>query len=93
MDRMYRVLGFWTLMIATMAFWGDLFKMALLFFGLTAVFVTLSYMQLSEKTYIYLFYGFMFFSFVGFCYYTFFLMPLGGEREEHSLMLLQQLLM
>ncbi len=83
MDRMYRVLGFWTLMIALMALWGKLMAMALLFFALTAVFVALSYMQLSEKTYLKIFFGFMFLSFVGFTYYTFFLMPPGGG--EHSL--------
>ncbi len=82
MDRMYRVLGFWTLMIALMALWGSLTKMALLFFALTGVFVALSYMQLSEKTYLKIFFGFMFCSFVGFTYYTFFMMPLGGG--EHS---------
>ncbi|UFJ41895.1 DUF2626 domain-containing protein [Brevibacillus humidisoli] len=84
MDRMYRVLGFWTLMIAIMAYWGSLMNMALLFFGLTAIFVALSYMGLSEKTYIQLFFGFMFISFVGFTYYTFFLMPAPGSAE-HSL--------
>ncbi|WP_126425958.1 DUF2626 domain-containing protein [Brevibacillus marinus] len=84
MDRMYRVLGFWTLMIAIMAFWGELHSMALLFFGLTVIFVALSYMGLSEKTYIHIFFGFMFVSFVSFTVYTFFLMPAPGTAE-HSL--------
>lgn len=82
MDRMYRVLGFWTLMISIMAFWGALYNMALLFFSITVVFVALSYMKLSERTYLNIFFGFMFLSFVGFTYYTFFLMPPGGG--EHS---------
>ncbi len=83
MDRMYRVLSFWTLMFALMAFWGELISMSLLFFGLTAFFLSLGYMKLSEKTYIKIFFGFMFVSFVGFTYYTMFMMPLGGG--EHSL--------
>jgi len=86
MDRMYRVLGFWTLVIALMAFWGKLYPMALLFFGLTAFFVALSYMNLSERAYLNIFFGFMFVSFVGFTYYTFFVMPVGGH-QEHSLLL------
>lgn len=84
MDRMYRVLGFWTLMIAIMAYWGDLVPMALLFFGLTAFFVALSYLHLSERTYLNIFFVFMFLSYVGFTYYAFFVMPPGGG--EHSLM-------
>ncbi|TGU96506.1 DUF2626 family protein, partial [Mesorhizobium sp. M00.F.Ca.ET.186.01.1.1] len=31
MDRMYRVLGFWTIVIALMAFWGGLYPMSLIF--------------------------------------------------------------
>jgi hypothetical protein len=82
MDRMFRVLGFWTLMIALMAFWGGLYPMALIFFSLTAFFVALSYLNLSERTYLNIFFGFMFLSFVCFTYYTFFKMPVGGG--EHS---------
>jgi len=84
MDRMYRVLGFWTLMFALMAFWADLYPMALIFFSLTAFFVALSYLKLSERTYLNIFFGFMFLSFVGFTYYTFFVMPVGPQ--EHSLL-------
>ncbi|WP_139489981.1 DUF2626 family protein [Brevibacillus dissolubilis] len=87
MDRMYRVLSFWTLMIALMAFWGELMKMALLFFGLTATFLALGYMNLSERTYLRIFFCFMFFSFVGFTYYTFYGMPPAGAGGEHSLLL------
>jgi hypothetical protein len=83
MDRMYRVLGFWTLAIALMAFWGELYPMALIFFGLTAFFVALSYLNLTEKAYLNIFFCFMFLSFVGFTYYTFFVMPVGPQ--EHSM--------
>jgi hypothetical protein len=88
MDRMYRVLGFWTLMIALMAFWGGLYPMSLIFFSLTAFFVALSYLNLSERTYLNIFFGFMFLSFVGFTYYTFFVMPVGGGGEHSFLQMI-----
>ncbi|AWX57193.1 DUF2626 domain-containing protein [Brevibacillus porteri] len=84
MDRMYRVLGFWTIVIALMAFWAELYPMALIFFSLTAFFVALSYMNLTERVYLNIFFGFMFLSFVGFTYYTFFVMPVGPQ--EHALL-------
>ncbi|MDN9012243.1 MULTISPECIES: DUF2626 family protein [Brevibacillus] len=84
MDRMFRVLSFWTLMIAIMAFWGKLFPMSLLFFGLTAIFLALGYMRLTERTYLNLFFCFMFVSFVGFTYYTFYGMPPASAGGEHS---------
>jgi hypothetical protein len=82
---MYRVLGFWTLAIGLMAFWGGLWQMSLLFLGFTAFFVALSYLNLSERAYLNIFFGFMFFSFVGFTYYTFFVMPV-VTPAEHSLL-------
>ncbi|MGO0062085.1 DUF2626 domain-containing protein [Brevibacillus fluminis] len=84
MDRMFRVLSFWTLVFSLMAFWGSLYPMALIFLGLTAFFLSLGYMNLSERTYVKIFFGFMFVSFVGFTYYTMLVMPV-GPAEEHSL--------
>ncbi|TGV16844.1 DUF2626 family protein, partial [Mesorhizobium sp. M00.F.Ca.ET.186.01.1.1] len=52
--------------------------------GLTAFFVALSYMSLTERVYLNIFFGFMFLSFVGFTYYTFFVMPVGPQ--EHAFM-------
>ncbi|MDQ1912969.1 DUF2626 domain-containing protein [Paenibacillus sp. GD4] len=74
MDRMFRVLGFWTLVIGLMGLAGDLIPMALIFFAQTAVFVLLGYMKLSERTYILLFWGYMLISFTGFTYWSFFKM-------------------
>jgi hypothetical protein len=88
MDRMYRVLGFWTIVIALMAFWAKLYPMALIFFGLTAFFVALSYMSLTERVYLNIFFGFMFLSFVGFTYYTFFVMPVGAHEQALLQMIL-----
>jgi hypothetical protein len=74
MARMYRVLGFWTLVIGLMALAGDMTQMALLFLFQTAAFVTLGYMNLSERTYMMLFWGYLFLAFTGFTYWSFFMM-------------------
>lgn len=74
MARMFRVLGFWTLAIGLMALAGDMMEMALLFFFQTAAFVVLGYMNLSERTYILIFWGYMILSFTGFTYWSFFRM-------------------
>jgi len=39
-------------------------------------------MNLTERVYLNIFFGFMFVSFVGFTYYTFFVMPVGPQ--EHA---------
>ncbi|GAB2703028.1 DUF2626 domain-containing protein [Paenibacillus thermoaerophilus] len=72
MARMYRVLGFWTLAIGLMALAGDMKEMALLFFFQTALFIFLGYMNLSERTYILMFWGYMILSFIGFTYWSYF---------------------
>jgi hypothetical protein len=74
MDRMFRVLGFWTLVIGLMALAGEMIPMAMLFFAQTAIFVLLGYLKLSERTYILLFWGYMILSFTGFTYWSFFKM-------------------
>lgn len=76
MDRMFRVLGFWTLVIGLMALAGDLVPMAMLFFAQTAIFVLLGYLKLSERAYILLFWGYMIISFTGFTYWSFFKMSI-----------------
>ncbi len=74
MARMFRVLGFWALAIALMSFAGgeEFIPMGLIFIFQTTVFVTLSYMNLTERTYILIFWGYMFLSFTGFTYWSFF---------------------
>ncbi|TBL78132.1 DUF2626 domain-containing protein [Paenibacillus thalictri] len=76
MDRMFRVLGFWTLVIGLMGLAGDMVPMALIFFAQTAVFVLLGYMKLTERSYILIFWGYMFFAFLGFSYWSFFKLEL-----------------
>jgi len=69
---MFRVLGFWTLVTALMALAGGMVQMALLFFFQTAAFMLLGYMNLKEKTYTYLFWGYMVLAFLGITYWSYF---------------------
>ncbi|PYZ98613.1 hypothetical protein CR205_08540 [Alteribacter lacisalsi] len=77
MDRMYRVLGFWTGIFAVLFFVGGMYEMAMLFFAQTGVFLALSYLNLSERTYIYIFGAYLTVFFIGFTYYTTFIMVPG----------------
>ncbi len=74
MDRMFRVLGFWTFVIATMFLAGEMLVPAALFALQTIIFVGLGYMRLAERTYMYLFGGYMFISFIGMVGYSTFMM-------------------
>ncbi|MDA3131110.1 DUF2626 domain-containing protein [Aliibacillus thermotolerans] len=74
MDRMYRMLGFWTAIFAILFFVGDMFSMAVLFFAQTVMFVGLGYMKLSERMYMYVFGAYLTVFFAGFTYYTMFVM-------------------
>lgn len=74
MARMYRVLGFWALVIGLMAWAGGLQNMAYLFMAQTVVFVFLGYMNLSERSYIILFWCYMMICFSGFSYWSIFVM-------------------
>ncbi|MGO4887145.1 DUF2626 domain-containing protein [Anaerobacillus sp. MEB173] len=78
MDRMFRVLGFWTGIFAVLFMIGHMESMAILFFGQTAVFVALSYLNLSERVYMYIFAAYLTLFFVGFTYYSTFLMVPGA---------------
>jgi len=72
MARMFRVLGFWTLVIALMAFAGDMYEFALLFFIQSAVFFLTGYLKFTERTYLMVFWGYMVLAFLGFTYWTVF---------------------
>ncbi len=76
MARMYRVLGFLCLVMGLMAYAGDLFEFSLLFFAQAVAFVFLGYLNFTEKTYIYMFWGYMVIAFVGFTYWSVFEMDL-----------------
>ncbi|MED0674744.1 MULTISPECIES: DUF2626 family protein [Aneurinibacillus] len=70
MARMYRVLAFFCLVIALMGLWGGLQTMALLFFAQTGMFLALSYVDLSEKTYMIIFMTYLLLAFTGFMFYA-----------------------
>ncbi|MEI7026734.1 DUF2626 family protein [Paenibacillus sp. y28] len=72
MPRMFRVLGFWALVIGLMALAGHMTQMALLFFAQAVAFALLGYMNLSERSYVMIFWGYLFLAFIGFSYWTFF---------------------
>lgn len=74
MDRMFRVLGFWTLVIALMFLAGHMYIPAALFAVQFLLFVFFGYLKLTERTYMYLFGGYMFVSFVGMVWYSTFVM-------------------
>ncbi len=74
MPGMYRAMAFWTAVIALLAYAGHMPIMALLFVAQTVFFLALSYMNLSERGYIYVFAGYLSLFFVVFTYYTTFVM-------------------
>jgi hypothetical protein len=74
--RMFRVLGFFTLVIALMAFAGDLYEMSLLFFMQTAVFFLVGYLNISERAYMLIFWAYMIAAFLGFTYWSVFVMKM-----------------
>ena len=78
MERMFRVLGFWTGIFSVMFYVGDMQQTALLFLGQTGFFVLLSYLKLTERMYIYVFGAYLTVFFIGFTYYTTFLLVPGA---------------
>ncbi|MGM8213495.1 DUF2626 domain-containing protein [Virgibacillus sp. W0430] len=77
MDRMFRVLAFWTGIFTIMFYVGDMQKTALIFLVQTAFFLTLSYLKLSERMYMYLFGAYLTVFLVGFTWYTEFILVPG----------------
>jgi hypothetical protein len=78
MERMYRVMGFWTGIMAIMFYLGDLHTTSLIFLGQTVFFILLSYLKLSERMYIYVFGAYLTVFFAGFTYWTTFMMVPGA---------------
>jgi hypothetical protein len=80
MDRMFRVLGFWTGIFSVMFYLGHMEQTALLFFAQTGFFILLSYLKLSERMYIYIFGAYLAIFFAGFTYWTTFMMVPGATH-------------
>ena len=77
MDRMFRVLAFWTAIFMIMFYVGEMYTTALLFLVQTAFFLTLSYLRLSERMYMYLFAAYLTVFMIGFTWYTEFILVPG----------------
>lgn len=77
MERMFRVLAFWTGIFTVMFFVGDMYVASLLFLVQTAFFLTLSYLKLSERMYMYLFAAYLTVFMVGFTWYSEFILVPG----------------
>ncbi|MDQ0213861.1 hypothetical protein J2S13_000255 [Oikeobacillus pervagus] len=80
MDRMFRVLGFWTAIFSIMFYLGDMTTTSLIFLGQTGFFVLLSFLNLSERMYIYVFGAYLTIFFAGFSYWTIFMMTPGAAH-------------
>ncbi len=78
MDRMFRVCGFWTGIFAVMFFVGGMYPASLIFFVQTGFFLILSYLKLTERMYLYVFGAYLTVFFVGFTYWSTFMMTPGA---------------
>jgi len=73
MDKMYKVLAFWTGIFAVMFYLGDMNKVSLLFVANTGFFLLLGFLNLTERMYMYIFGAYLMVFFAGFTYWTTFL--------------------
>ncbi len=78
MPRMYRVLAFWTGIFSLMGFVGGMPVLGLLFLGQAGMFFALSYLNLTERTYLYIFGVYLTLFMVGFSYWSVFMMAPGS---------------
>lgn len=80
MFRMFRVLAFWTGMFTIMFYVGEYYIPAALFLVQTVFFLTLSYLKLSERMYMYMFYAYLTVFMISFTWYSeFILVPGFGQ--------------
>lgn len=63
-----------------MALAGGLLPVSLIFFAQTVFFLTVSYLNLSERMYVYIFGAYLTLFFVGFTYWSAFMMVPGGTQ-------------
>ncbi|HLR01131.1 MAG TPA: DUF2626 family protein [Virgibacillus sp.] len=77
MDRMFRVLAFWTGIFTVMFYIGDMNLLAVLFLVQTVFFLTLGWLKLSERMYMYMFYAYLTIFMVGFTWYSEFILVPG----------------
>jgi len=77
MDRMFRVLAFWTGIFTVMFYIGDMMTPAILSLVQTVFFLTVAYLKLSERMYMYLFGAYCTIFFIGFTWYSEFILVPG----------------
>ncbi|GAA0457856.1 DUF2626 domain-containing protein [Alkalibacillus silvisoli] len=77
MDRMFRVLAFWTGIFTVLFYAGDYIGMSVLFLAQTIFFLGVGYLNLSERLYMYIFGAYLTVFMVGFTYYVTFLLEPG----------------
>src|SRR5699024_4180859 len=77
MDRMFRVLAFWTGIFTVMFYIGDMNLLAVLFLVQTVFFLTLGWLKLSERMFMYMFYAYLTICMVGFTWYSEFILVPG----------------
>ncbi|GGH79718.1 hypothetical protein JOD43_001715 [Pullulanibacillus pueri] len=81
MSNMYRVMAFFTCAFAVMALAGGLLPMAFIFFANTVLFVAVSFLNLSERMYIYIFGAYLTLFFVLFTYWSAFMMDTASSTQ------------
>lgn len=77
MDRVFRMLAFWTGIFTVMFYVGEMTTMAYLFLAQTIFFLGVGVLKLSERMYMYLFAAYCTIFFVGFTYYSNFILVPG----------------
>ncbi|GGN63870.1 DUF2626 domain-containing protein [Oceanobacillus indicireducens] len=77
MDRVFRMLGFWTGIFTVMFYVGDMMVPSVLSLIQTVFFLTLGYLKLSERMYMYLFGAYLTVFMVGYTWYSEFILVPG----------------
>lgn len=77
MDRVFRMLGFWTGIFTVMFYAGDMMVPSVLSLIQTVFFLTLGYLKLSERMYMYLFGAYLTVFMIGYTWYSEFILVPG----------------
>lgn len=77
MDRVFRMLGFWTGIFTVMFYVGDMMVPSVLSLIQTVFFLTLGYLKLSERMYMYLFGAYLTVFMIGYTWYSEFILVPG----------------
>lgn len=78
MDKMFKLMGWWTGIFAILFYVGDMTAAALIMVANTGFFILLGFLNISERMYMYVFAAYLTIFFVGFTYYTTFIHLPGG---------------